>query len=93
MRPRGARFEFWTTAGRRGRIQTRSLRDIRRQPIGAYAIAAVEQEASGDDTTLLLLEIAPSVSRTKLKALLKGAIKRLNVCSTCLKSNRVTRAV
>jgi chorismate mutase/prephenate dehydratase len=41
--------------------------------IAAYAIAAIEQEPSGDDTTLLLLEIAPSVSRTKLKSLLKGA--------------------
>ncbi len=41
--------------------------------IAAYAIAAIEQEPSGDDTTLLLLDIAPSVSRTKLKSLLKGA--------------------
>ena len=39
----------------------------------AYAIAAIEQEPSGDDTTLLLLEIAPSVSRMKLKSLLRGA--------------------
>jgi chorismate mutase-like protein len=38
----------------------------------AYAIAAIEQEPSGNDTTLLLLEIAPSVSRMKLKSLLGG---------------------
>jgi len=41
--------------------------------VAAYAIAAIEQEPSGDDTTLLLLEIAPSVSRQKLRALLKRA--------------------
>lgn len=29
----------------------------------------------------------------RVKAVLKGAVKRLNVCSTCLKSNRVVRAV
>jgi len=29
----------------------------------------------------------------RVKSLIKGAVKRLNVCSTCLKSNRVTRAV
>jgi hypothetical protein len=39
----------------------------------AYAIGAVEQEPSGDDTTLLLLEIAPGVSRTTLQSLLKSA--------------------
>jgi chorismate mutase len=39
----------------------------------AYAIGMVEQEPSGDDTTLLLLEIAPGVSRTTLQALLKNA--------------------
>ena len=39
----------------------------------AYAIAAIDHEPSGDDTTLLLIEIAPSVSRTRLKSLLKGA--------------------
>ena len=41
--------------------------------VAAYAIAAIEQEPSGDDTTLLLLEIAPSVSRQKLRSLLKRA--------------------
>jgi len=41
--------------------------------IAGYAIAAIEQEPTGDDTTLLLLEIAPSVSRTKLRSLLKSA--------------------
>ena len=39
----------------------------------SWAVAAIEQEPSGDDTTLLLIEIAPSVSRTRLKLLLKGA--------------------
>lgn len=37
----------------------------------AYAIGAVEQEASGDDTTLLMAEIAPGLSRTKFQTLLK----------------------
>lgn len=41
--------------------------------VAAYAIAAIEQEPSGNDTTLLLLEIAPSVSRQKLRSLLKRA--------------------
>jgi chorismate mutase/prephenate dehydratase len=41
--------------------------------VSAYAIGSVEQEPSGDDTTLLLLEIAPGVSRTTLKSLLKSA--------------------
>jgi chorismate mutase-like protein len=41
--------------------------------LSAYAIGMVEQEPSGDDTTLLLLEIAPGVSRTTLQALLKNA--------------------
>lgn len=39
----------------------------------AYAIGTVEQEASGDDTTLLLLEIAPNISRATLQNFLKGA--------------------
>ncbi len=41
--------------------------------LAAYAIAGIEQEPSGHDTTILLLEIAPSVSRMKLKSLLGGA--------------------
>jgi hypothetical protein len=43
------------------------------ETLSAYAIAAVEQEPSGDDTTLLLVDSAPGVSRTKLQSLLKGA--------------------
>ena len=39
----------------------------------AYAIAAIEQEPSGDDTTLLRAEIAQSFSRTKLVSQLKDA--------------------
>jgi chorismate mutase len=39
----------------------------------AYAIGAVEQEPSGDDTTLLLLEIVPGLSRNKLLSMLKDA--------------------
>ena len=41
--------------------------------LSAYAIGAVEQEPSGDDTTLLLLEITPRISRTTLRSFLKGA--------------------
>lgn len=41
--------------------------------IEAYAIAAIEQEPSGDDTTLLLVEFAPGVSRTRLRSALKAA--------------------
>jgi len=37
----------------------------------AYAIAAIEQEPTGDDTTLLLAEVAPSLSRTRLQSQLK----------------------
>jgi chorismate mutase / prephenate dehydratase len=39
--------------------------------VSAYAIGAIEQEPTGDDTTLLLLEVAPGKSRTKLPLLLK----------------------
>jgi len=41
--------------------------------LSAYAIGTVEQEPSGDDTTLLLLEIAPGISRATLQNLLRGA--------------------
>jgi chorismate mutase / prephenate dehydratase len=41
--------------------------------LSAYVIGAIEQEPTGDDTTLLLLEVAPGKSRTKLQALLKEA--------------------
>jgi chorismate mutase len=37
----------------------------------AYVIGAIEQEPTGDDTTLLLLEVPPGKSRTRLQALLK----------------------
>ena len=43
------------------------------EAVSAYAIGAIEQEASGDDTTLLVLEIAPGLSRTRLRSLLKEA--------------------
>lgn len=39
----------------------------------AYAIAAIEQEPSGDDTTLLLLEIASDISRARLRTMIKDA--------------------
>jgi len=39
----------------------------------AYVIGAIEQEPTGDDTTLLLLEIAPGKRRNKLQALLNEA--------------------
>jgi len=57
--------------------------------VAAYAIAAIEQEPSGSDTTLLLLEIAPSVSRQKLKALLKrtGLDARLVAAGRLLDKN------
>jgi chorismate mutase-like protein len=42
-------------------------------PVAAYAIGAVEQEETGDDTTLLRLEIAPGVSRGTLGMLLRSA--------------------
>ncbi len=45
----------------------------------AYVIGAIEQEGSGDDTTLLVLEIAPGLSRTKLKSFLKEAGLDANV--------------
>jgi len=37
----------------------------------AYVIGAIEQEPTGDDTTLLLLEVPPGKSRTRLQTLLK----------------------
>ena len=37
----------------------------------AYLVGAVEQEPTGDDTTLLLLETAPGKSRTRLPSLLR----------------------
>lgn len=39
----------------------------------AYVIGAIEQEPTGDDTSLLLLEVAPGKSRTKLQDLLNEA--------------------
>ena len=39
----------------------------------AYAIGAIEQEPSGDDTTLLLLEIAAGMSRARLRSLIREA--------------------
>ena len=39
----------------------------------AYAVGAVEQEASGDDTTILLLEIVAGLSRAKLQTFFKDA--------------------
>jgi chorismate mutase len=39
----------------------------------AYVIGAIEQEATGDDTTLLLLEVPPGKSRTRLQLLLNEA--------------------
>ena len=39
----------------------------------AYAVAAIEQEPTGDDTTFLLAEVAPSMSRGRLQEHLKAA--------------------
>ncbi len=39
----------------------------------AYAIGAIEHEPTGDDTTLLLAEVAPSVSRTRMVLRLRQA--------------------
>ena len=41
--------------------------------LSAYAIGTVEQEPSGNDTTLLLLEIAPGISRATLQNFLKAS--------------------
>lgn len=41
--------------------------------LGAFVVAAIEQEATGDDTTLLLAHVAPSLSRAKLLSQLKEA--------------------
>lgn len=38
-----------------------------------YVIGAIEQEASGDDTTMLLLEVAEELSHARLTTLLKAA--------------------
>jgi hypothetical protein len=37
----------------------------------AYVVGGIEQEPTGDDTTLLLLEVPPGKSRTRLQLLLK----------------------
>lgn len=61
-------------SGERGaRVVAKLPFTARADDVAAYAIGAIEQEASGDDTTLLLLEIAPSVSRNRLNSLLKRA--------------------
>jgi chorismate mutase len=39
----------------------------------AYVVGAIEQEPTGDDTTLLLLEVPPGKSRTRLQSLLNEA--------------------
>jgi chorismate mutase-like protein len=41
--------------------------------VSAYALGAVEQEPSGDDTTLLVLEITAGLSRAKLQSFFKEA--------------------
>lgn len=62
-------------AGEKGPRVVAKLPFVQDSPDGlsAYAIGTVEQEPSGDDTTLLLLEIAPGVSRTTLQSFLKSA--------------------
>jgi hypothetical protein len=39
----------------------------------AYALAAIEHEATGDDTTLLLVGVEATLSRTRLLAELRNA--------------------
>jgi chorismate mutase-like protein len=41
--------------------------------LSAYALGAVEQEDTGDDTTLIRLETAPGFSRASLSSMLKNA--------------------
>ena len=41
------------------------------QQVGAYAIGSLEQEPSGADTSLIILEAKADLSRTKLQALVK----------------------
>jgi chorismate mutase / prephenate dehydratase len=61
-------------AGEKGpRVVAKLPFALRAEDVAAYAIGAIEHEPSGDDTTLLLLEIAPTVSRTRLNSLLKRA--------------------
>lgn len=72
--PRAAWWAQLAPAGEKGpRVVAKLPFVAGEQEISAYAIAAVEQEASGEDTTLLLLEFDPAVSRTRLRSLLKGA--------------------
>ena len=47
----------------------------------AYALGAVEQEESGDDTSLLVLEIPAGMSRTKLTGLFKETGLRARVAA------------
>lgn len=42
-------------------------------PVSAYVVAAIEQEATGDDTTLLIANVSPSLSRGGLITQLKNA--------------------
>jgi hypothetical protein len=51
------------------------------EPVSAYAIGAIEQEPSGDDTTLLVLEIAAGLSRMKLRSFLKEAGLDANIAA------------
>jgi len=61
-------------AGERGpRVVAKLPFATHQEDVAAYAIGAIEQEVSGDDTTLMLLEIEPTVSRTRLKSLLTRA--------------------
>ena len=72
--PKAAWWAQLAPAGDRGpRVVAKLPFVAGEQDISAYAIAAVEQEPSGDDRTLILVEFAPSVSRTKLRSLLKTA--------------------
>jgi chorismate mutase/prephenate dehydratase len=56
---------------------------------GAYVIGAIEQEPTGDDTTLLLVEMTPGKSQNRLQALLKevGISARLAAAGRLTENN------
>jgi chorismate mutase len=60
-------------AGQRGPRIIAKLPIVSGDGPAAYVIGAIEQEPTGDDITLLLLEVPPGKSRTRLAQLLKDA--------------------
>jgi chorismate mutase-like protein len=77
--PAGDATAWWSTLAAAGQPGPRVIAKLpfltegEDPSLAAFAIAAVEQEPSGDDTTLLRLETGPNLRKPALTALLKNS--------------------